>query len=691
MGLFDFFLNRREIKKNGDEPEVEIEFAKDGTFNALMYAGTDNLFDIKGPLDFRGINKSAVQAGVSGLALVPILPFSYEYVESLYYNSDILRTVITVLLNETFGNGLSVKPKFTKKCLVCGATYDEDVDVCEACGSHRLVGPNENERKILEKFIEKANINNQPLIDVLRDLDHNLNVFDNAYLIVRKKYEYNDNGDLIAEKPLEIYSGDPKRIYLVMSSDGRPGLTRDGKNMVFVCPEHRDEPVLVPVEKLLEDPDYIPRCPKCGRKMHKAVAVYDVGGSKYFFIDGEILHLKKFTPGIGYGYPPIITLLKKLLILIKQDSFILMAYHMQRPPRGLLVLRADRNAVAKAFMTARSEAYKNPWNIVPLVISGPEKVVGKRVVEWLDLSYKPDEVTFTAYRNEVRRVVASMWQISPIFQGEVNTGISNEGLQVTITNRAIMREQALINNVLKWLVKQLKVNDWVIELNPNEPMDISRKLDRIRRRIDIVKELEELGYEVELIPTGVDGIDFKFDGKIEPSKRLKRAIELYAKRKGYRINVDDFIEVIDVLPKVGLTFESFKRLMLLAELVGGVENIIRNVEQVLNIPPLEQILYRIKYPDAASNYEQGGVQMLQDNQQEVLSQEQGIEENNEGGSLTFEDWLNELLNESDEVEGQPAESGVKMFNSEEGEKFEGQPEMNRKEMPGMEHLYERRE
>lgn len=600
-----------------------------GIFDRFQFsksANTTNTADELRKLFLRPVDEGYVKTGVLDVARVPFVPLGFKYVENLFYNSDVLRTVIRSLVWETFRNGLYIDEQFQFKCVRCGTTFDEPVEACPVCGSTELRPPNKMQRKILEKLIEKANINGQSFIEVLQDIDFDLNIFDNAYVIVRKDYDYDEDGRIKGAQPIEVVRGDVHNIRLIMSRDGRLGINPDGTHMVFVCPEHRDRVELIPVEKV--DPNNPPKCPRCGKEMIVAHAEYRKSSKKVYLGAGEILHVKKFTHGIGYGYPMPLTLAMKLLILMKMDYYVLMAYHVQRPPKGILILRANRDAVAKAWQTIEEASRVNPWRVVPLVIEGTERIGAKRIAEWIDMSFKMDETSFMSYRDELRRSIGAAYGVSPIFQGDmsVGAGLANEGLQITVTNRAVEHEQEIFNEkIIPWIVKQYGVTDYTIKLKPHEEKDLTAQLQRVQMRIQIAQQLMQMGYKVKL-KEGADGIEFDVE-EMDVNAELMFVLTQWLKQNGIEMKPEEIIQLIQ-----------------LAQQAGGVQAVMQMIQQQAMmggqagvVPPMQ-------------GGQQGGGDELSNLLSEIFS------EGNEQESPLPEDKRESVEEKEQRFEGEPAHS-----------------------------------
>lgn len=446
--------------------------------------------------------------GSSDVAKLPSVPFlGYRFVSEVYQYSDLLKTIIRSLVQETFRKGLTVVHRFVVKCNICGTEYQTEVKSCDVCGGDSLRKPNEYEGRWLKKWVDDVNFNDQNLLDVLQDIDYDLNIFDNAYLAVVKKYAFDVDGNVIGAEVVEVLRANPEFVMLVMDSSGRPARTDDGRVVVF-CLEHRDKYEVVDPGKVEEV-----RCSICGKKLYPSYFQMRKwkDGRLLNYTNGEILHLKKFTHGLGYGLSPIFSVWMKILTLMKQDWFILTAYHLERPPKALLILRGNPEEIEKSWRKLMEEAKTNPHIIFPLVVSGADNTT--RISEFVDLSFTAKDIDFIAYRDEIRRTVGAMYGVMPIFQGDTRAGIgiANEGLQVVVTNRAVEREQTLFNEkVLPWLIKQMGVMDWEIKLLPNEGRDMVARIQRETMRIGNAERMLRLGYKPVAVKTD-DGIDFDYE------------------------------------------------------------------------------------------------------------------------------------------------------------------------------------
>jgi hypothetical protein len=360
--------------------------------------------------------------------------------------------------------------------------------------------------------IRDANKNNESLTDVLQAIDWDLNVIDNAFLVVIKNYYYDEGGRLIGAEPVEVLRADPRGMRLVMDRDGRMGVLTPGKH-AFFCPAHRSSVVEIDDRELeeLEEKGDLPRCPKCGRQMLPAYYSYvKAGGETIYYTEGEVLHIKKFTYGLGYGYPPLATIWMKAMILMRQDYFILMGYHLMRSPRGILIFKGvSPEQIQQAWLKMMEVARVNPHLLTPLVLPSDADV------QYVDMGFELRDIDFGEYRDELRRAITAIYGVMPIFLGETH-GAGRDVMQILVTNRAVEMEQRLFNEkILPWLSKQLGVDDWVFELAPSELRDERTMIEIEEAKLDLIERLRDMGYEVDVEINERGEIDFKILGKAE--------------------------------------------------------------------------------------------------------------------------------------------------------------------------------
>ena len=497
----------------------------------------------------RGVNKSYTESTVRPSiaqpymstdtgAKLPIFPFPLIMIYELADNIDSLRIPIETLNREIFKNGFEVVEKFKYKCTVCAKEFqykpladniadDQPHDTnqnlnptvgsdrtnkalptaeplqCDNCGSNDLVRPSPEHRKVLEDMLDMpVNGNEQTLEDIARQLERDLEVADNAYLLVLKNYFINDATGEIDPKKTEIKELlriDPPQVAMIADSDGRIGYD-DKHNAVYVCPrfEHRDK-------RLTTN-----RCDRCDSVALKATcevnSVYSVGipqPKRVIYGEGEVIwKAGKYKPGLIYGFSPIYAIWSKVMALSHMDEYIRKYFDKMRPPRGMLVI-ASRNyeTFRKSWDALEQKATEDPYMIHPLLVESDKG--GKDMAQWLDFTGSLKELEFTAIRKELRMIIGAVYGVLPLYFGELPTGWSQEGLQVTITNRAVKWAQDILQQAFfKKLALLQGVDDWHLQLKTGEETDKLRDLQIQGVEIENMSALQQLGFEITRTHTG---------------------------------------------------------------------------------------------------------------------------------------------------------------------------------------------
>ena len=432
--------------------------------------------------------------------IAPTLGYAFYLEQEVSIFSD----VVLKLKQEMFRRGFFWEPKFSLKCLDCDAEYDEEVEECD-CGSKNLVEPDKNQINFFDNadssFIESANYNHQSLKEVLTDFEFNLNVGDNAYLLLPKAYEFDNQGEIISSSPKEILSVDPRDIKKIYTPDGFLG------GRIWVCPRHRDE--------TKGAPGY--RCEICGAVLQDAI--YETthaatsGGSsstgKKYYLRDEVHHSSKYYPSILYGFPPILKILDTAMAYYYLEQRVRKFYERGRAPGIATFPTNNQNSLRQFWDETMARLEDDPYYI-PIV--GYDSA-GKAAASFLKLMEDPN-TDMLEVKKELRERMGSRFGVSLIFQGDTSAsgGLNNEGLQITVTNRAIEDGQAGYNDkVLVWLCQQFDITDYILQLNPNEEQDEMAEKDRLARDISNAKSMWEMGFDIEY----KDGT-FEFSGEAKP-------------------------------------------------------------------------------------------------------------------------------------------------------------------------------
>ena len=449
-----------------------------------------------------------------------------------------LRIPIETLNREMFKNGFEVVEKWKYKCNNCSKEFQyaptpDNPDeqpfeangdnfssthprkkkavavpkaqalVCDTCGSNDLVRPVPEHRKTLEALMmEPVNSNQQTLEDVSRQLERDFEIADNAYLLLLKNYHINDATPEINEEKTvikEMLRIEPPQVAMIADSDGRIGYD-DKRNKIYVCPrfEHRDV-------RLTE-----PKCDRCGAQALKAIievnSVYSIGipqPKRVIYGEGEVIwKAGKYKPNLLYGFSPIYSVWSKAMSLSHMDEYIRKYFDKMRPPRGMLVI-SSRNyeTFRKSWDVLEQKAQEDPYMIHPLLVENDKG--GKNPAQWLDFTGSLKELEFIEVRKELRMIIGAVYGVLPFYYGETPAGWSQEGLQVTITNRAVLWGQDTLKKAFfSKIAKMLNIDDWELQLKTGEETDKLRDLQTDGIEIQNMMMLQQMGFEITRTHTG---------------------------------------------------------------------------------------------------------------------------------------------------------------------------------------------
>lgn len=420
---------------------------------------------------------------------IPMYPLPMSKLYDVVKFSDCLSTITKALKKEIFRNGYEVTEKFASKCFKCGKEFEHEEDKCDECGSMLLKTPDPKQKRKAEEFLKDMNENEQDVLEVSETIENDENTVDDGYMLARKEYCIDFNKQIIGSKLLEILRVHPQYIRIVADDTGRPGRDKDGQ-IIKTCVFHRG--------KIWRGAE---TCPECGAPLYTAYFQGKGPDDKdIYYIKGEIMHKSKHNPSLTYGFSPVFAVWMKATTLMNQDYYMLKYYAAQRPPRGLLFVRTPNIAsLEKAWNWMLDMFKRNPHMIPPMAIEG-EGITGK-FTEFIDFMRSLDEMQFTAVREEFRRTIGAIYGVMPIFQADISVsgGLNNEGLQVTVTNRAVEEGQKTYNDdFYPWIMEHLGITDYVLKLLPSEEKDEMAELQVEAMKIQNARAMQAMGYEVTL-------------------------------------------------------------------------------------------------------------------------------------------------------------------------------------------------
>ena len=407
---------------------------------------------------------------------------------SMVQQSVIVRTCITQLKQEVYRRGYTWEKAFEARCNNCGKEHNRPVQECSRCGSTDLRTPDMKQLQYAEKFLEGyVNSSEQLFIDVLKELEDDLNIMDDAYIVMVKEYFLDGNGKIRMHRIKEIYRGDPVTMFIYADEDGVKG------NKGFTCVHHRDVISTEPHDN----------CETCGSPLMPIHYVNRAKGDEQYFLEGEVLHFSKYSPSRLYGFSPVITLYNHIMTLIAMENYVNSAYTKSRMPRGLLAVQTRNMDSMRAFWRGVKEKMEADPHFIPVM--GIEAEGGKGAVEWIKFMDSLKEMDYISVKDDLRDRISAFYGVSKVFMADNTTsgGLNNEGMQILVTNRAVQMAQNVYNEyVFPYLVKQFGITDWKLKLPPSEEEDEIAGLRKKEIEVNIAASIKNLGFEVDMDEDG---------------------------------------------------------------------------------------------------------------------------------------------------------------------------------------------
>lgn len=411
-------------------------------------------------------------------------PIIYHIVQQ----STIVRTCITQLKQEIFRRGYTWEEKFVVKCQDCGKEHASPVKQCSECNSTNLKKPDPKQLKYAKKFLDGyVNCSEQLFIDVLKELEDDLNIMDDAYLVLVKEYYLDNNSKIRMHRIKEVFRGDPVTMHIYSNELGERG--KGG----FVCLKHRN--------RIHEHQTEL--CETCNSELYPVHYVNRVNGEEQYFVKGEVVHFSKYSPSRLYGMSPIITLWNNVTTLIAMENYVNSSYTKARMPKGILAVQTRNMDSMKSFWRGVKEKMEQDPHFIPVM--GIESEGGKGSVEWVRFMDSLQEMDYISVKDDLRDRISGFYGVSKVFMNDASAsgGLNNEGMQILVTNRAVEMAQTTWNNyVFPFVTTQFGISDWELKLPPSEEEDEIAVLRKREIEVNIAGQIKNLGFEVEMDDEG---------------------------------------------------------------------------------------------------------------------------------------------------------------------------------------------
>ena len=438
-----------------------------------------------------------------------------QFIQDLYmlaFDSAEIRTPLLHLRNQIFKKGFEDwKPVFKYKCANndCGKEFTTKIATCDACGGTQFRVPDKKQYEIFEQKKLKCNIFGQSLEAILKTIEDDLNIVDDAYIWINNEYKLVDGK--LYNKVVEIRRIHPALVEYDLDKAGLP------KNSHWICLFHRDDTQVKPG-----------KCQACGKELVPVMYVWNHRGRRVYLPEEEIIHLSKFSASETYGYSMLLTIMQKVLTISGMDRFLYRYFFERRAPTGMIMTYTD-DPQSLETERARVEAKmaEDPTYLPWIAVS---QRTGRGRTDFVKLFHTLQEMDYLPVRNEIRDRIAAVYGVPQLYMNVIEGvgGISGQTQQLKVFNDVIQADQKLYNDlVFLKLMKAFGITDWRLELRPPEEKVEGQILQLAQQKVQIAAEMLQMGFKVELKPEceDMETLDFSFSGKAISQQEQMEAMQ----------------------------------------------------------------------------------------------------------------------------------------------------------------------
>jgi hypothetical protein len=439
--------------------------------------------------------------------------YSYRrmFIQDLYllaFDSAEIRTPLIWLKNEVFRKGFdSWLPRFEVKCEKCGKEYKEKVTACDECGSVSFREPDKSQVEDFDKLKLKCNIFGQSLEEVLRTTLDDVNIVDDAYILLNK--QYGKFAGKTYSKVIEIRRLHPALIEFDLDKSGLP------KNSHWLCPFHRDQIDAKPGP-----------CPLCHMEMKPIMYIYNHRGLKVYLLEDELLHFSKFSPSETYGYSPLLTVMQKVLTISGMDRYLYRYFFERKTPTQMIMTTTDDpQSLEVERARIESKMMEDPTYTPWVAVSQKN---GRGRTDVVKLWHTLQEMDYLPVRNEIRDRISAVYGVPQMYMNVMEGvgGISGQTQQLKVFSSVIQSDQRMFNQkIFPQLLESFGITDWMIHLRPPEEKIEGEILTLAQQKVAIAMQMQQLGFDIKLKPEckDIDTLDFSFSGTaINPMKQQEQ-------------------------------------------------------------------------------------------------------------------------------------------------------------------------
>ena len=368
--------------------------------------------------------------------------------------------------------------------------------------------PDKEERTRLEKWLADCNVFDQSLEEVLRQFHHDVNTLDDGFIYLAREYK-DEGGGKITSRLREIRRLNPALVEFDLDQAGLP------KNAHWTCLVHRE---------ILTENKGVCEKDGCEAEMTPAMYKYYHRNQHMYFADSEIIHLSKFSPSETYGWSPILTIFEKALTLVGMDKSLYRYFYERKMPASMLMVTTDDPESLRREREHIAAQTRMDPNYIPMVAVSARNQRGR--VDLVRLFHSLNEMDYLPVKDEIRERVASMWGVTPAWQGapEAFGGLSTQTQQLVVMSRVVEGDQRLFHEkIFPKLLKAFGIEGYKLSLpQPEEKADTTR-LALAQQKISIANQFAQLGFNITLKEQDVElyDADFVISGKQVQMARMQ--------------------------------------------------------------------------------------------------------------------------------------------------------------------------
>jgi len=398
------------------------------------------------------------------------------------YMTSEVRAAITTIRNEVFRRGLmGFVPKFDKKCTNPNCGDEESTgDVCRLCGSP-LRSPDVSQIIYPKKLFKRCNRHGQTLEDVLKEAHDDVNIADDAFILLNKEYAFSKEG--LISRTSEIYRLHPGLVEFDVNSAG------EVRSAHYTCRLHRE---------LSDGPG---KCPKCNLEMEPVMFIYHQTGGDVPLFDDEIIHFQKFTPGILYGLSPLLTLFEKVLTVLGMDKYVYRYFFERKMPSSMLITATDDTEGLRREREYLEMRLRQDPDYIPWV--GVTARTGRGRTDLIRLYHTLQEMDYLPVRQEIRERISAFYGVTPIWENStaVAGGVAQQSMSMIVTSRVVESDQRLYHTKVfpELLEEGFGVTDWDLRLYQPEEKAESTRIQFSQQRAGVASVLQKMGFKVKII------------------------------------------------------------------------------------------------------------------------------------------------------------------------------------------------